>query len=160
VAFVLVRVDDRLIHGQVAVAWGAYLDPERMILVNDEVAGSEWRCELYSDADACGVPVTILTKESFLKALADDQWKNERAFLIVETPEDLLNLIKGGLRIPEANIGGMHHAEGKREILSYVFVDDEDVAAMKEIIRLGTRLEARDVPQAPSHDIGALLGKS
>jgi mannose/fructose/N-acetylgalactosamine-specific phosphotransferase system component IIB len=157
VSFVLVRVDDRLIHGQVTVAWGSWLNPDRIILVSDEVAGCDWRCELYADTDALGVPVTILSRDAFLESLEAGQWKGEKDFLLVETPRELLALMKGGLKVPEANIGGMHHAEGKREILPYVFVDDEDVAALQEIARLGTRLDARDVPQAQSQDLAALL---
>lgn len=151
------RVDDRLIHGQVTVAWGSWLNPDRIVLVNDEVAGCDWRCELYAESDALGVPVTIMTREAFIDSLRGGEWKRGRAFLIVESPADLLHLIRGGLDIPEANIGGMHHAEGKRELLHYVYVDDADIEAMREIMRLGTRLEARDVPQAQSRDMAELL---
>jgi mannose/fructose/N-acetylgalactosamine-specific phosphotransferase system component IIB len=51
----------------------------------------------------------------------------------------------------------MHHAAGKRELLPYVFVDDADIAAMKEIMAKGTKLEARDVPQAQPQDLAVLL---
>jgi len=156
-AFVLVRVDDRLIHGQVTVAWGAALAPEHIVLVNDEVADCDWRCDLYTDTDAMGVRVSIVTLDGFGDGLRDDTWHGERAFLIVESPSDLLALIKGGLDVPDANIGGMHYADGKRELLPYLYVDEEDVAAMREIMAGGTKLEARDVPQAQSQDLAVLL---
>jgi PTS system mannose-specific IIB component len=156
-SFVLVRVDDRLIHGQVTVAWGSWLSPTRIILVNDEVCGCDWRCALYEDTDSMGVPVSIVTREGFAEGLRAGTWNDERAFVIVETPRELLDLIRGGLDVPEANIGGMHHADGKHELLPYVFVDDDDVAAMKEIMAEGTRLTARDVPQAQPQDLAVLL---
>lgn len=155
--FVLVRVDDRLIHGQVTVAWGAALSPGRIVLVNDEVAECDWRCDLYTDTDAMGVPVSIVTLEAFAERLSEASWESERTFVIVESPADLLALIERGLDIPEANIGGMHYAEGKREILPYLYVDEEDVSAMREIMAGGTKLEARDVPQAQSQDLAVLL---
>ena len=155
--FVLVRIDDRLIHGQVTVAWGAALSPDSIVLVNDEVACCDWRCDLYTETDAMGVCVTIKTRDEFIKALAEGAWENERTFVIVETPADLLALIEGGLHLPSANVGGMHHAAGKRELLPYVFVDDGDIAAMKEIMAKGTKLEARDVPQAQPQDLSVLL---
>ena len=156
-AFVLVRVDDRLIHGQVMVAWGASLSPECMVLVNDEVCCCDWRCALYAETDSMGVPVSIVTCEGFAEGLKAAKWDDERAFVIVESPRDLLTIIKSGLDVPEANIGGMHHSEGKRELLPYVFVDDDDVAAMKEIMAGGTSLTARDVPQAQPQDLAVLL---
>ena len=156
-SFVLVRVDDRLIHGQVTVAWGGALGPDRIILANDEVAGCDWKRDLYEGEDAMGARVTILSVDDFIAELGGDPWRSERAFLIVESPADLLRVLHGGLAVEEANIGGMHHAEGKRELLPYVFVDDADVSAMREIIALGTKLVARDVPQAQPHDLAALL---
>lgn len=156
-AFVLVRVDDRLIHGQVTVAWGAALSPEHIVLVNDEVAECDWRCDLYTDTDAMGVPVSIVTLEGFAEGLSEATWERERTFVIVESPADLLALIRRGLDVAEANIGGMHYAEGKREVLPYLYVDEEDVVAMREIMAVGTKLEARDVPQAQPQDLAVLL---
>jgi PTS system N-acetylgalactosamine-specific IIB component len=155
--FELVRIDDRLIHGQVTVAWGSYLSPDRILLVNDEVAGCDWRCGLYEDTDAMGVAVSILSVEQFTEQLAAGAWDKERVLLVVENPADLLKLVRAGLTVPVTNVGGMHHAEGKRELLPYVFVDDGDVAAFKELMASGTRLEARDVPQAQPQDLAVLL---
>lgn len=155
--FALVRIDDRLIHGQVTVAWGGWLDPDRIVLANDEVASCDWRCELYDDEDTLGAAVSIVSVEGFGQALADGTWEGERVLLVVGSPADLLSLVKAGLDVPSANVGGMHHAEGKRELLPYVFVDEDDVRAMREIMDLGTELEARDVPQAQPHDLRDLL---
>ena len=154
---VLVRVDDRLIHGQVTIAWGAWLSPEHMILVSDEVACCDWKCALYTETDSMGVPVSIVTSECFAEGLKEGKWDDERTVVIVESPRDLLALIGRGLDVPEVNIGGMHYAEGKRELLPYVFVDDDDVAVMKEIMAGGTKLTARDVPQAQPQDLAVLL---
>ena len=157
-AFVLVRIDDRLIHGQVTVAWGTWLKCDRIILVNDEVARTPWKRDLYAETDSLGTAVTVLAADDFLRGVEADAWARERALVVVESPRDLAELVSGGLRIDEANVGGMHHAPGKRELLPYVYVDDEDVDAMREIVGLGIRLEARDVPQATSIDVGKLLG--
>jgi len=157
VAFVLVRIDDRLIHGQVTVAWGTWLEPDRIILANDEVAGTPWKRELYSETDTLGAAITVVSVQGFAEGVADGRWDAERVFVIVESPGDLLALIRGGLVVPVANVGGMHASRGKREVLPFVHVDDADVAAMREIVAAGTRLEARDVPQGDSRDLGSLL---
>ncbi len=158
--FVLVRIDDRLIHGQVAVAWGSWLAPDRIVLVNDEVATTEWKRDLYGATDALGAAVAIATIEQFLRSVREGSWESERLIVIVESPRDLLSLVRGGLEIASANVGGMHYSEGKRELLPYVFVDDEDAAVLREIIAAGTALEARDVPQAQPVDVVSLLERS
>lgn len=156
-AFVLVRIDDRLIHGQVTVAWGTWLEPDRIILVSDDVALTEWKRELYSSTDTLGSSISILSKVDFLRGVNEDRWSEERALVIVESPADLLELINGGLKISCANVGGMHFAQGKREILPYVYVDEEDVQAMRQITSAGVKLEARDVPQSTPIDLGPSL---
>ena len=156
-AFVLFRIDDRLIHGQVTVAWGAWLSPDRIALVNDEVAGAAWKRNMYSATDSMGVPISVLGVDAFAAAARDGRWEAERVLVVVESPSDLLRLVRAGVCVSEANVGGMHFEEGKREMLPYVYVDDEDVAAMKTLVSLGTRLEARDVPQAAAVDVGCLL---
>ncbi|MFH1502887.1 MAG: PTS sugar transporter subunit IIB [Candidatus Eisenbacteria bacterium] len=157
---VLFRVDDRLIHGQVTVAWGAWLTPDRVVLVNDEVAGTDWKRDMYSATDSMGVAVSILSNDEFVAASAEGRWDSERVIVVLETPADLLEIARAGVDVAEANIGGMHHAEGKRELLPYVYVDDADVSALMALAGLGARLDARDVPQARPPDLLELIRKS
>lgn len=155
--FVLVRIDDRLIHGQVTVAWGSWLAAERIALVNDGVATTDWKRDLYASTDALGAQISVITRAQFLDVLKKEKWDSERVILVVETPNDLLDLLNAGFEAPAANVGGMHFSEGKREILPYVFVSESDLEAMRKIIGLGIKLEARDVPQSKPVDLSALL---
>jgi mannose/fructose/N-acetylgalactosamine-specific phosphotransferase system component IIB len=104
-----------------------------------------------------GVPITIQTKAEFVSADAAGAWESERVIVVVETPSDLLDLARAGVRMCEANVGGLHHAKGKREVLAYVYVDDGDLSDMRELCRLGIRLEARDVPQSKPVDLAEVL---
>lgn len=157
--FVLVRIDDRLIHGQVTCAWGAWLEPKRIVLVNDEVASTGWKRDLYYCTDALGAEIAVLTKADFLAAYAEGRWGDEKTIVLVETPADLLDLVNGGLDIDTANVGGMHFREGKLEVRPYVYVDDDDIRAMVGLLQAGVRLEARDVPQAQLVDLEPLIRK-
>ncbi len=152
-AFVLVRIDDRLIHGQVTVAWGSQLNPDVIVLVNDDVASTEWKRELYSTTDTMGARIDVLGIESFLERLAGAEWQEEDAILVVNSAADLLALMRGGLSTESVNVGGMHFTEGKREVLQYVYVDDDDVRDLLDISDRGAALEARDVPQSEPVDL-------
>ncbi len=157
--FTLVRIDDRLIHGQVTVAWGTWLEPDRIVLANDEVASTAWRRELYADSDTLGAAVSVVSLAEFCDAAREGRWKSEKLLVVVESPADLLRLIEGGVRVPCANVGGMHFAAGKRELLPYVYVDDGDVAAMAAIAARGTGLFAQDVPQSNPVDLVPILAE-
>ena len=143
---ILARVDDRLIHGQVTEGWGASLDPDVILVVSDEISGSPWQ------ADIClaALPSTI---EGLITAVADapesintlvDDSRN--AFVLFEKPTDACSAIDHGARIERLNIGGMHSTKGKREILDYLYVDDEDAACLKQLDAHGVSLDFRDVP--------------
>ncbi len=76
---------------------------------------------------------------------------------MAETPEDVLTLVKGGVPIKKVNIGNMHMSEGKRQVATSVAVNDEDVAAFKELQELGVELEIRRVPSTPVEDTSKLF---
>jgi PTS system mannose-specific IIB component len=146
--FLLVRIDDRLIHGQVTVAWGTWLEPDRIVLANDEVAGTPWRRDLYAGTDTLGAAVSIVSIAELGGAARDGRWEDERVIVVLESPRDLLRALDEGVRVPEANVGGMHFSPGKRELLPYVYVSEEDVRTLEALSARGTRLTAQDVPQS------------
>jgi PTS system mannose-specific IIB component len=155
----LVRIDDRLIHGQVAVAWGSCLGVDRIVLVNDDVAHTEWKRALYADADAMGAAISVLDIEGFAKAIEAGLWRGEKVIVVVGTARDARLLLEHGLSVASVNVGGMHHSEGKRELLPYVYVNEADRSELLAIAALGVALEARDVPGAESVDIVPLLNE-
>ena len=73
------------------------------------------------------------------------------------SPQDVLRLVRGGVPIKKVNIGNMHMAEGKRQVATTVAVDDEDVAAFRELQERGVELEIRRVPTTPVEDVSKLF---
>lgn len=154
----LFRVDERLIHGQVVVAWGAQLNPERIIVVDDELAGSDWEQELYS----LGLPPeiaagfeTVQTARSHLTG-----WRSgtERIIVLTRNVETMLRLARNGsMRGADVNIGGIHHAPDRREVLPYVYLSPEDTAALRDLAGEGVEVSARDLPAARRTELPQLL---
>ncbi len=158
--FSLVRIDDRLIHGQVVVGWVHALRPDRIILCNDEVATSEWERDLYlnsyTDAD---VQIDVMTIDETIVYLKSSKFDKEKVILLVEAPRDAWRLVEKGAPITEINVGGMHYKENAVEITSYVFVSQEDINYFKLFHEKGIKIEARDVPNARSQDLFERLNK-
>ncbi len=153
----LVRIDDRLIHGQVAVAWGCTLCIDRIVLVNDDVAHTDWKRALYAEADAMGAAISVFDVEGFGAEITSGAWQSERVIVVVGAPLDARLLLESGLDVRSINVGGMHYSEGKREILPYVYIDEDDRRELLAIAAGGVALEARDVPQADPVDLLPLL---
>lgn len=153
---VLVRIDDRLVHGQVIVGWGIYLKPNRIILCSDTIASSKWEKEIYQGAEAMApypLNISVLTVNETIQFINDTGNEKEKIVLLVETPQEVLELIRKGLKIEKVNVGGMHYKQGKRRLASYIFVDDEDIASFKSISNMEIQLEGKEIPTGKGIDI-------
>lgn len=155
-SLVLVRIDDRLVHGQVVVGWGIQLKPDRIILCSDTIASSSWEKEIYLGAEVTApyqLKVSVLTVDETMLFLNTEQNQKERVVLLVETPQEILELARNGLKIEKINVGGMHYKQGKIRLAPYIFVDDADIALFKEISNMNIELEGREVPTGKKIDI-------
>ncbi|MBN1540891.1 PTS sugar transporter subunit IIB [candidate division KSB1 bacterium] len=154
---VQVRIDDRLIHGQVVVGWRNVLKPERIVLCSDEVANSEWQRTIYMSAVTHDIEASVLTLEETIAYLTPETMDKERILLLVDTPKTIVDLVESGIPIQEVNIGGMHFRPGKNQIAPFIFVDDEDVENLRALYERGIALDGRDVPTRSSVDLAKVL---
>jgi len=145
VSWALHRIDDRLIHGQVLVAWGARLNPSRIYVVDDGVAASAWERELFKEA-APGIEVHVAGVAEAAAVHAEEAAAPRAAFLLVRDLDTARRLVEAGARVEEWNVGGLHYAPGKEKVNEYVYLDDADRRIARDLIARGVRLEAQDVP--------------
>lgn len=155
---VLLRVDERLIHGQVLVAWGSQLRPDRYLVVDEALASSEWEQELY----ILGVPeraaVEFVAPGPARSKFSGWQESELRSILLVRDLDTLLELARGGrLAKQEVNLGGLHLREGRVEVLPYLFLDESDKATLRALAEEGVVIAAQDLPGAGKVDLDALL---
>lgn len=153
---VLTRIDNRMIHGQVATQWSGNIGANLLLVANEDVASNQMRQGLMDMA----APSYAQTRYWSLQKTIDTIHKasdRQKIFLICETPQDVLTLVEGGVPIKKVNIGNMHMAEGKRQVAGSVAVDDNDVAAFKRLQELGVELEIRRVPQENAENLSKLF---
>ncbi|MCI6272762.1 MAG: PTS N-acetylgalactosamine transporter subunit IIB [Erysipelotrichaceae bacterium] len=153
---VLTRIDNRLIHGQVATQWCGSIGANLILVANDDVAANTFRQGLMDMAAPSYAQTRYWTIEKTISTIhkASDA---QKIFLVCENPTDVLKLVEGGVPIKKLNIGNMHMAEGKRQVATTVAVDDKDVAAFAKLQELGVELEIRKVPQEGAEDVSKLF---
>jgi mannose/fructose/N-acetylgalactosamine-specific phosphotransferase system component IIB len=151
VPLLLARIDDRLIHGQVAFGWGGALHPSLYLVVSDALRADALRAEVC----LCGVPEEargrVVSVAEALTPTVLAEIESERTLLVMPGTEEAVRLLDGGFPLTELNIGGLHHAPGKREVLPYVFLDQVDRERLRSMAARGVRVAARDLPSNPSH---------
>ena len=155
---VMIRIDDRLIHGQVVVGWGSVLNPDRILLSSDEVAAVEWQRTIYLSAVPDHLHASVLTLDDTIKALTTNEFGDEKVLLLVDSPRSIIYLVDNGVKVTEVNVGGMHFKPGKNQISPFIFVDEKDIADFRVLCGKGIKLEGRDVPTRTPVDISGVLG--
>lgn len=154
-SWVLHRIDDRLIHGQVLVAWGARLTPTRIVLVDDAVAASEWERQLYLDS-APGIDVQVLTVAAAASMHAGEAAAPGHAFMVVRDLATARRLAEAGAEVGVWNVGGLHYSPGKDKFGEYVYLDAADRDDAKALIARGVSLEVQDVPASRAQSLTSL----
>jgi mannose/fructose/N-acetylgalactosamine-specific phosphotransferase system component IIB len=144
----LCRIDDRLIHGQVVVGWGQALRAGFIVLADDGVRVSDWEQELYR----MGVPAEIdVCFASVAEAVAAaPSWESDprTGIILTGTIEAMAALCAGVPALRKVNVGGIHFRAGRTERLRYVFLSDEEAAALRKLAATGVAVTAQDVPTA------------
>ena len=151
-AIELFRIADRLIHGQVVVGWAQSLDLAFIVLVDDEVAESEWEHEWEQELYRMGVPpemdVYFHTVEQAAEKLAEYQRDERRGALLTGDIETMTRLIDLTRAIARVNLGGIHHRVGRTQRLRYVFLAPDEEQALRAMAVRGVDVSAQDVPAA------------
>lgn len=153
----LARIDDRLIHGQVILGWVPALKPDRILVANDRVAGSEWERKFYSSCVPPEVNVSFASVAETARQIAADLFQTEHLIVLVESARDALALLAAGIELKEVNVGGLHYREGSVELLPFVFLTADERAALRELVKRGVTLSAQDVPSNPARIINSLV---
>jgi PTS system mannose-specific IIB component len=149
----LLRVDDRLIHGQVVEGWVPYLQVDLVVVVSDAAAGDDVQAALMKMALPPSVGLVVSTVADAAKTLSSPQMDKRKALVLVPGPAEALALVEGGLKVDRINVGGLHFTMGKVQLGRALFLDEKDKAALRALAKKGVRLEGRPLPTDPEEDV-------
>ncbi|MBL1230492.1 PTS sugar transporter subunit IIB [Enterococcus sp. BWB1-3] len=156
----LARIDDRLIHGQVATVWAKEAGAGRIIVVSKEVNEDTIRKTLVKQAAPPGIKVNIVDVEKAIKVFNNPKYDEETVFYLFTNPSEVFELVEGGVPITSINIGGMQFKTGKTQITKAISVSAEDVEAFKKLKRAGVELDCRVVATDPKINFEAKLSEA
>lgn len=153
---VLTRIDNRLIHGQVAVSWCSEVNANLIVVVDDKVQKDKTQQMLLDMAAPHGVSTRYFSVEEAITKLPK-AGPNQKIFLIAREVNVFVKLAQGGIPIKKINVGNMHFKEGKKQISSAISVDEQDVNDFKKLNELGIECEAKRVPTENGTDMMKLI---
>jgi mannose/fructose/N-acetylgalactosamine-specific phosphotransferase system component IIB len=154
------RIDNRLIHGQVTVAWVGRIGANHLIVANDEVAADEFQRILLPQA-ARGVKTSVLSVADTLAYTRGDAGAAETIMVLAKFPSDALALMEGGMPVDEVNVGNQAPKPGSKftMVTRSISVTAEDAAAYRRIAELAGGLRSQMMPTDKGDDFLKLLAK-
>lgn len=153
---VLVRVDDRLVHGQVVVGWGRALHLRHVVLVDDEIAASDWEQDLYRMGVPDGMTIDFVSTAEAGARFGEWEREGDRIMVLV-AGVGVLQALADAAPVTRVNLGGIHKAPGRTERLPYVFLSDDEAERLRALAARGLAITAQDVPTARPVPLGEVL---
>ena len=146
-SIVLCRIDDRLIHGQVVIGWGRAMGIDLIILVDDQVAASDWEQELYRMAVTPDIEVRFVTMADAARQMPEWQANGKRGLVLTGDLDTMAALRTSSPDVVQRiNLGGIHHRAGRRERLPFIYLTDPELRTLQALEAGGAVITAQDLP--------------
>ncbi len=139
------RVDDRLLHGCVIVGWGETLPVEEFLLADDQISGDELERELCLSCipqDKQGQVISLTAAAAYLR----EATLEVRTMLVLRDCAAARSLFEAGIRFERLNLGGIHHVEGSRRLLPYIYLGDRDEVILRDLAAQNVEIYCQDLP--------------
>ncbi|HEY4322160.1 MAG TPA: PTS sugar transporter subunit IIB [Gemmatimonadales bacterium] len=154
----LLRVDDRLVHGQVVLGWGRQLGAQFVVLVDDEVRNSVWEQDLYRMAVPDDLEIIFASRAEAEAQIGE--WAGDARVGMLLTA-DIATMAAIHDVAPAVahhiNLGGLHHRPGRIERLRYIYLTASDETALRGLAARGADVVAQDLPTTPAVALDRLL---
>jgi PTS system mannose-specific IIB component len=141
----LVRVDDRLIHGQVAAIWLKTVGADRIVIVDDRTAKDDFLREVLELTAPRGVAVEVHDLAEGTERVRELASSPEPVFVLMRTPLTALALREAGVEFPVLNVGGIGAGPDRRSLYRNISASAAELEAFRQLERMGTRVELRIV---------------
>lgn len=154
----LVRLDYRLIHGQVVTQWSRVVEIDRIVVVNDALAADTFMADIYRMSAPQGVGVEVLSIEEACAAWRKNKMGAGSVLLLFKYAEDALRAHEGGLAFGDLQVGGCGGGKGSVAACGIAF-QKEDVDTLKKIASKGVHVHVHVVPSQPDYSLDQVAEK-
>jgi len=153
----LIRIDDRLVHGQVAFTWVPSLGIDCLIVANDVIAKDDFQKMTLGLAKPANVKLLIKSVADAISFLNDEKNKSAKVLVLINSVKDAAALTNAVSEITSINFGGIRAKENAKLISKAVAVTDEDVVLIKGLLQKNIELEIRQVPTDEKQKVASLI---
>jgi fructoselysine and glucoselysine-specific PTS system IIB component len=153
----LTRIDDRLVHGQVAFTWVPALGTDCLLVANDKVAKDDFQKMALGLAKPAGSKLLIKSLQDTVNFLNDEKNASLKILVLISSVKDAFDLANNVPEIKSINFGGIRATEGSKLLSKAISVTSQDVVLIKELLAKGIELEIRQVPTEQSQNVASVI---
>lgn len=157
--FALVRIDDRLIHGQVIAVWCRHQTFNRIVIIDDGVAADQFMQDVLRLAAPPGLEVKAFSVAQGNKVLSDETVPRKTTMVLMKSPQTAKRLYDSGFVFGALNVGGIGHGPGRKNIFKNISASAEEIAILKELMGKGVKITLLTVPGEKSQPFSEIAGK-
>ena len=145
-----VRVDNRLVHGQIIETWLPFTGAELLVVADDQVAQDVLQQQIMSLAIPNGVhPAFIKVDDSGGFVARQMQAGAQNVLVLFSSCHDARRASERGLILTSLNVGNLHYSAGKKQVCAHVALSPEDESCLRFFRNKGVELDFRCVPNEP-----------
>ena len=149
----LVRVDDRLIHGQVALTWTSFLSADTIVVANDKYAKDSFLSMTLTLGKPPGVDLQVLSLVDAATFCNNPENNSRKIFIVIESTADALELARSIPEIDKIILGGIRSSPGKKRIERQVFLDQQDLDNCDEMVKLNKTVNVQVIPSEKEYSL-------
>lgn len=155
-AIKLVRIDFRLVHGQIVTKWIHTIKADTILVINDKLANDSFMLSVYQMSAPAGTKVKVQSVDAFIKHWHETKYDEINCMILIKNVEDAYRLYKGGVVFDAIQIGGLGGSPGRKAVFGPITLDKVDTERLKEINDGGQRVYFHQVPEDGSAEFNAV----
>lgn len=159
----LFRLDERLIHGQIAIKWSRHTGVDHIVVANDAAASSDLIQKSLKMAAPAGIKTAIKSVEGAIQLLNDPRCENMKLLILVNNPKDALTMVQQVKGIPFVNVGNYGRVAPEKPGMprkaygNNIYCDDQEVEEFRNLVNGGLKCIYQTTPEEPAEDISKIF---
>ena len=152
-----IRIDHRLLHGQVVFSWSKSLQINRILVVNDEAANDEFKKMSLELSKPQGIKLNIFTVENTLTKISKIEALSENIMMIFGNTKDARQFCESYSNVKEINYGGIIKKEGSKQFSNAIFLTENEIEDAKVLKSMGIKQFMQQVPTSKKEDLNTMI---
>lgn len=159
-SFCWVRLDNRLVHGQVCVAWIPQLAIERVVIVHDTLAKNAFMCKLNQSVVPKGVICDTITSDDAIAQWKENQFGDKRVLVLFPDTATANKMWHAGFEFSSMQVGTIPASKTRVQVSPQLNMDKDDAQNIVDLVNNGVEVFCQLVPEDNKTELKGLLEKA